>query len=125
MPETLIAIALGGAIGGVARHALATAVQKLARSDFPWGTLSVNFTGSLAIGMLAAFMGVTDSGIVTGAAELMLITGLLGSFTTVSAFSLQTLALYREGKQCQAAINILASTVLCLTGAWVGVAVIT
>ena len=125
MPETLLAIALGGALGGAARHALGEAVQKLVRGDFPWGTLCVNVSGSLAIGMLAGFMGVTDAGIATGPAQLMLITGLLGSFTTVSAFSLQTLALFREGKQFQAAFNILASTLLCLTGAWLGMAVMT
>ena len=120
MPETLLAIALGGAIGGAARHALSEAVQKRVRGNFPWGTLCVNVSGSLAIGMLAGFIGITTADTPTEPAQLMLITSVLGSFTTVSAFSLQTLMLYRSGHQLQAALNVLASTLLCLTGAGLG-----
>lgn len=120
MLDAILAIALGGAIGGTARHLLGQSVQTLSRSEFPWGTLCVNFSGSLGIGLVAASL-------LSGMAEspdtplsLFVLTGILGSFTTVSTFSLQTLALFESGRTRLALANVLTSTMLCLVGTSLG-----
>lgn len=112
-------IALGGAIGSVARFASTEWVQARWHGVFPWGTLLVNVVGSLIIGMLAAM---SESGrwqlpLVT---RQFLMIGVLGGYTTFSAFSLQTLFLLRNGAALTAGLNILASVGLCLLAAWCG-----
>jgi CrcB protein len=81
---SLLLVALGGALGSVARYLVSLA---LGGGAFPWGTLAVNVLGSAAIGA-AAGLGVQ------GPARLFLVTGLLGGFTTFSAFSLETGTLF-------------------------------
>jgi CrcB protein len=110
----LVLVALGGAVGSVARVWLAGAITQRLGAGFPWGTLVVNATGALAIGVLAATM--------RGAPEawLLLVVGILGSYTTVSSFSLQTLALARGGQPGLAACNVAASLGLCLGAAFAG-----
>ncbi len=122
MPEALLAIALGGAIGGAARHALGELVQKLARSDFPWGTLSVNFLGSLGIGLVAPDLLPEAPDGADSLPALFILVGLFGSFTTVSTFSQQTLALFEAGHTRLALGNVLASIALCVGGAGLGFA---
>lgn len=120
MLDTILAIALGGAIGGIARHLLGQAVQTLSRGEFPWGTLCVNFSGSLGIGLVAATLlpGATEQP--DSLLALFVLTGFFGSFTTVSTFSLQTLTLFRAGHNRMATINVIASTGLCLAGVTLG-----
>jgi CrcB protein len=114
----LVLVALGGAVGAVARVWLSGVVTHHLSGRFPWGTLVVNATGALAIGVLAT--------ILPAPAEawrevwLILIIGILGSYTTVSSFSLQTLALARSGGVGQAVSNVLASLGLCLGAAFAG-----
>ena len=109
---------LGGGIGGVARFWVSGVVAKAYGETFPWGTLTVNVTGAAAIGVLAALL--LAPGAHPGPTTPLwaaLVSGLLGSYTTVSSFSLQTLALVRNGEPVRAALNITGSLVLCLGAA--------
>lgn len=112
----LLWIALGSALGGVARHGCVTVVESRLDGGFPWGTLTVNVLGSAAIGLLAAATAAgTRWDMGDGGREFLMI-GILGGFTTFSAFSLQGLALIRAGVWLPAAAYILGSVVLCLIG---------
>jgi len=108
-------VAVGSAAGGVARFAVSGLVARTLGETFPWGTMSVNVTGALAIGVLA---GALDAGRLAGWTSIgpLLVTGFLGSYTTVSSFSLQTLALVRERSRWRATGNVLLSVALCLGG---------
>jgi len=113
-------IALGSALGGVARYACSGIAARLFGETFPWGTLIVNVTGSLIIGFFATLTG-PDGRIFAGStARQFVMFGLLGGFTTFSSFSLQTLALAQANQWLQASGNIVASVVLCLLAVWVG-----
>jgi fluoride exporter len=117
----MLLVALGGALGACARFWLSGLVARRLGETFPWGTLVVNVSGALVIGLLAARF-LTAEGIAPPWREtwLLLVTGLLGSYTTVSSFSLQTLALARAGQPVRAALNVLASLGLCLCAAFAG-----
>lgn len=117
----MMLVALGGAVGACARFWLSGMIGPRVGEAFPWGTLVVNVSGAAAIGLLAAGF-VTAEGVAEPRREtwLLLVTGVLGSYTTVSAFSLQTLALARAGACGRAALNVLASLGLCLAAAFAG-----
>jgi fluoride exporter len=113
-------VMLGSALGGAARLWLTDAVTRRFGEHFPWGTLAVNASGSLAIGLCAALMlGEAGAGVATLGWHLAVI-GFLGSYTTVSTFSLQTLALARDGAWLRATANAALSLGLCLSGAALG-----
>jgi len=114
-------VAAGSAAGGAARFLVSGLVARRIGETFPWGTMAVNVTGSFTIGLLAALAG---QGIVLDrpAAWPLLATGFLGSYTTVSSFSLQTLALARDGQRVRAFANIVLSLLLCLGAAAGGMA---
>jgi CrcB protein len=95
-------VALGGAVGSLLRWLLSGAVQRWAGPLFPWGTLAVNVVGSLAIGFVGALA--IERAQMTPAMRQLLITGLLGGFTTFSALSYETLTLIREGQWAAAAL---------------------
>lgn len=117
----LLLVALGGAIGACARFWLSGVVARRVGETFPWGTLVVNVSGAALIG-LAGARALTADGIAEPwrATWLLVATGVLGSYTTVSSFSLQTLALARAGEAGRAALNVLASLGLCLAAAFAG-----
>src|SRR5688572_16268025 len=105
-------VALGSAVGGVLRFWLGTfAGEKLGAPHL--GTVFVNVSGSFAIGFLAAL------GPIPPARQLLMI-GLLGGYTTFSAFTLQTLELVHEGRWSTAGSNVLLSVVLSLVAVWMG-----
>lgn len=110
----LIWIAFGGALGSVLRYAMVTGVHRVAGAAFPWGTMSVNILGSLAIGVLWAVAERTP--IADGMAAFLFI-GVLGAFTTFSTFSLETVDLYREGQYVAAALNVVITNALCVAAA--------
>lgn len=114
---TYILIALGSATGGVARHWLGVLIAQRVGLGFPWGTLFVNVTGSFLIGFVAA---ATDARQNTQAVRDFFMVGVLGGYTTFSAFSLQTLALLREGRVLEAGGNVAGSVVLCVAAVWLG-----
>lgn len=108
MSQTVFLVALGGAIGSVLRYLMVAAVGS------PFGTLAVNALGSFAIGILFAGLGAREGW------QLFLMTGMLGGFTTFSAFSLDTLKLVQSGQTVQAAAYVLASVSLSLIAVALG-----
>jgi CrcB protein len=113
-------VALGGAIGSMARLWLSVHVALLTGLGFPWGTILVNVIGSLVIGFFATLTGPSGRLVVPVDAQAFVMVGLCGGFTTFSAFSLQTLVLARDGRLLYAGANILLSVVLCLTAVALG-----
>lgn len=113
-------IGLGSALGGIGRYWCSGAVARLFGETFPWGTIAVNVVGSLAIGFIAALMPPDGRILATPGARDFLMVGLLGGYTTFSAFSLQTLSLAREGHWLAALTNVLLSVFLCLIAVWLG-----
>ena len=115
-------IAIGGALGSVARYALNGAVSGKMGEGFPLGTLAVNVIGSFVIGVLAALTlpeGRMSSETRAFVTQFLMI-GICGGFTTFSSFSLQTLNLLREREWLYAGGNVLLSVVLCLLATWLG-----
>jgi CrcB protein len=117
---SILYVALGGALGSVARWLVSGAVQRWAGGTFPWGTFAVNAAGSLAIGVLAAIA--LERTLVPPAARLFLIVGVLGGFTTFSAFSYETMAMLRGGQWVSAAGYALGSVIVGVAGALGGFA---
>ena len=115
-------VAIGGALGSVARYAVSLGTVRWLGVGFPWGTLLVNVAGSFAIGLLAALVAADGRPLLGADARAFLLVGVLGGFTTFSSFSLETLELVRGGALGAAALNVALSIVLCLTGAWLGFA---
>jgi len=114
----LTVIALGGALGAVSRFLLSGLVDGLAGKGFPYGTLVVNVIGSFLIGVaLVWFMTRTDSSLTRDA----VVVGFLGSLTTFSTFSIQTLTLFQTGAVEKAMLNILVSVVVCIAASAVGI----
>jgi CrcB protein len=113
-------IAIGGALGSVARYACSDLVARSFGGAFPWGTLIVNVIGSFVIGAFASLTGPDGRLIVAPDARLFVTIGLCGGYTTFSSFSLQTLNLMRGGEMGAAAINVAGSVVLCLVSVWAG-----
>src|SRR5690606_18058707 len=95
--------------------------HQLLGKGFPYGTLTVNVIGSLLVGMLYVLL--VERLQVGPEWRALLITGLLGGFTTFSAFSLETLLLFEQGELLKAVLNVVLSVVLCLAVAWVGIVV--
>ncbi|HXH04511.1 MAG TPA: fluoride efflux transporter CrcB [Candidatus Competibacteraceae bacterium] len=124
MPTYLL-VALGSALGGLARYWLSGLVAAAVGQVFPWGTLLVNVTGSLAIGFFATLTGPDGRWLVAPEARQFFMVGVCGGYTTFSSFSLQTLALAQDGEWLQAGLNILLSVILCLLGVWLGYALAT
>jgi CrcB protein len=106
---TALLVFLGAGLGGVLRHGVNLAALRLLGPGFPWGTLAVNIVGSLLMGLLAALL----AGRATEA-RLLLMTGVLGGFTTFSAFSLDAWVLWERGDVGLAAGYVLASVLLSL-----------
>ena len=121
MKHPYVRAAVGGAIGSVGRVMMTTFVARWTGEDFPFGTIAVNVTGALLMGMLAG-VGETDPGklIFSESARTFLMIGVLGGYTTFSTFSLQTFLLMEQGNFLGAALNILLSVVLCVAGIWAG-----
>lgn len=117
--KALLFIACGGALGAVLRYGASLSVYSLFGRGFPYGTLFVNVSGSLLMGVLSILLLERfDVGPEWRAAILV---GLLGSFTTFSAFSIETLNLLEQGDVLPALMNMLLSVVVCLLAVWLGV----
>ena len=106
-------VALGSVLGGTARFWLSGFVARRVGETFPWGTTVVNVSGAFLLGLLAA--SAASHGIFADVKPWQFAAiGILGTYTTVSSFSLQTLALARDGEMMRAAGNMLLSLSLCL-----------
>ena len=113
---------IGGFVGSILRYSVSGFIQDLSRSiDFPYGTLAVNFIGCLAIGFLSQLA--ESRGYFTAETRTLVFIGVLGGFTTFSAFSNETMNLWREGENFLAIMNVTAHLVLCLGAVWVSRAV--
>jgi fluoride exporter len=113
-------VALGGALGSMARFGVANAVTALTGPKFPWGTLLINIGGSFVIGWFGTLTGSRGTVSVPPDIRIFVMVGICGGFTTFSSFSLQTLELMQSGELLWAAGYILGSVVLCLLGVWLG-----
>jgi CrcB protein len=113
-------IALGGALGSVARFGASELITQGIGGAFPWGTLVVNLVGSFIIGFFAAVTAPSGRWPVGCEGRHFFMTGVLGGFTTFSSFSLQTLGLMREGEWLRAGGNVAGSVGLCLIAVWLG-----
>jgi len=112
----LLLVAVGGAAGSVLRHLAGLAALRLAGVGFPWGTLLVNVAGSLLMGICWQLLAQRGP----NAAQLLVMTGFLGGFTTFSAFSLETAQLWMRGEVLQCVGYVAASVALSLVAVTLG-----
>lgn len=115
-------VAIGGAIGSVARYWASTLAVAAFGASFPWGTLIVNVAGSFIIGVAGAMAAPETRWSVSDDVRAFVMVGVCGGFTTFSSFSLQTYALILEGAMFRAVANTLLSVALCLLAVWAGYA---
>ncbi len=113
-------VAIGGALGSVARFWLGNAMAMAVGSEFPWGTLLINVLGSFVISFFGMLTGTTDRFAVPYEARVFVTVGICGGFTTFSSFSLQTIELMRTGQAGRAGIYVAASLILCLAACALG-----
>ena len=116
---TLLSVAAGGALGAAARYGIGGWIQQATRSDFPWGTLLVNVTGSLVLGFLMVWLRTT---MVSAEIRALLTVGLLGGYTTFSTLTYETVAMFQEGEWRRAGFYALGSLVLGLVALLMGMA---
>jgi CrcB protein len=117
---TYLYVAIGSALGGMARYGCGVWVASWANGVLPWGTIVVNVLGSGLIGVLLGLSERADSWFATADARNFLMVGVLGGFTTFSAFSLQTFELLRAQQWSAAGANVLLSVALCLAAVAIG-----
>lgn len=113
---------LGGGIGAALRHGVNVASARQFGTDFPYGTLLINVTGSLIMGLAAGYF--AFKGGASQPLRLFLTTGILGGYTTFSAFSLDAALLYERGALGPAALYVLASVALSILGLFAGLALV-
>ena len=117
-----LVVFLGGGIGAAMRHGINLAVARLLGTAFPYGTLLINVTGSLIMGLVAAYF--AFKGDASQHWRLFLTTGILGGYTTFSAFSLDAALLYERGEVGLAALYVVASVALSILGLFAGLALV-
>ena len=120
MIQTLLTVAAGGAIGSSLRYLVNVSAMRLFGPAFPWATLTVNVIGSFLMGALVVWFANRD--LMRLAPFLM--TGILGGFTTFSAFSLDTVTLWQRGEATTAIIYVAASIILSLAALLAGMATV-
>lgn len=111
-------VALGGAIGAALRHLVGQLSMRYLGLSFPWGTLFVNVVGSMAMGLLIAWLA-RRSG-TPAEVRLFLATGVLGGFTTFSAFSLDVAFLWERGEMAAAVSYVLVSVMVSIAALFAG-----
>ena len=115
----ILSIAIGGAIGATSRYIISSAIQNLSSNTFPYGMLVCNILGSIILGLLYASLVKAD--IFTDNIKSFIQIGILGSFTTFSAFSLEAFLMFENAEYTTAAIFILLSVLLSIGGLALGV----
>lgn len=112
---------MGGAIGAIGRVVVTSLVSARMGEEFPFGTVVVNITGAVVMGLIAGF-GSTEPGklILTEPSRTFLMIGVLGGYTTFSSFSLQTFLMIEQGNLTGAFLNVFLSVLLCVAGIWLG-----
>jgi len=117
-PNVLFLIAIGGGLGSVARHYLSTLVYRFADGGFPWGILTVNVIGGLTMGLIVELSALKLN--LSPELRAFLTTGILGGFTTFSAFSLDSALLIERGEWMSAGSYMVGSVVLSVGALFVG-----
>jgi CrcB protein len=112
-------VALGSAVGGVARFGLATLIQQRVGPNFPVGTLLINISGSFLLGLIFRYALGTDA--ISFEVRALLTTGFCGGYTTFSTFSYDAMVLLEEGQSARAMTYVVLSVVLSLAATWLGV----
>src|ERR1700716_3887708 len=120
MTMGFLIVFLGGGLGAALRHGVNLTSARLLGTAFPYATLFENVTGSLVMGLLAGYF--TFKGDASQSWRLFLTTGILGGYTTFSAFSLDAALLYERGELGLAALYVLGSVVLSIAGLFAGLA---
>jgi len=115
-----VLVTLGGGIGGCLRYGLSGLIGRRFGEYFPWGTLVVNISGAFVIGAATALL--ARMALPSDYPRLFLVVGILGGYTTVSLFSLQTLGLALDGRMGRAALNVLGSAAGCMAAVGLGYA---
>jgi CrcB protein len=115
---------LGAGIGGALRHAVNLGCARACGTAFPWGTLAVNVAGSFVMGVLAGWLAFKAGEGWSQPVRLFLATGILGGFTTFSAFSLDAVLIWERGEAGVAAAYVAASVLLALGGLVAGLALV-
>lgn len=114
----ILAIAAGGAVGALLRYWAANGVYALLGRGFPYGTLVVNVSGSLLMGLLYVLL--IERMALSPELRAGLLIGVLGAFTTFSSFSIETLNLIEQAEHLKAGLNIMLSVAVCLGATWLG-----
>lgn len=117
--RTLCLLAIGGALGTLARYGVGLAAAQFSQS-MPWGTISINVAGSFAIGFFGTLTLASGRYPLAEDWRVFFMVGVCGGFTTFSAFSLQTLDLLRGGSPWRAAANVIVSVTLCVIAVTIG-----
>jgi CrcB protein len=117
---TYLWVALGGALGSMARYGCSSLIAGWFGQTFPLGTLVINVLGSFVIGFFATLTGPDGRVLVTPDVRQFVMVGICGGYTTFSSFSLQTLTLVQDGEFVRAGLNVVGSVVLCLLSVWLG-----
>jgi CrcB protein len=112
-------VVLGGAVGTLARYLISVAALPISQ-NLPWGTIGINILGSFIIGLFGTLTLAHGRFPVSENIRLFVMIGICGGFTTFSSFSLQTLDLLRNGAMVRAAVNVVASVVLCVSAVALG-----
>ncbi len=118
-------VAIGGALGTLARFSIANWMAMVTGTEFPWGTLVINIVGSFVISFFGFLTGTAARFAVSNDARVFVTVGLCGGFTTFSSFSLQTVELLRTGQPVRAMLYVAASVILCLAACALGFAAAT
>jgi CrcB protein len=117
----IFAIMIGGALGAAMRYLISNGFYSLLGRDFPYGTLAVNVIGSFLMGVLTVLL--IDRGDIDPLIKLAILVGFLGSFTTFSTFSMDTLVLINEGALSRAFLNMMLNVVVCVSAVWLGMVI--
>lgn len=120
MVTAFICVVFGSVLGGLARYFVSGFIARRVGETFPWGTLFVNVSGAFIIGLFGALARHHNSLFASANPWLFAVTGFLGCYTTVSSFSLQTLALARDGEVGRAGVYIALSVALSLAAVTAG-----
>jgi CrcB protein len=117
-----VLVFVGGGLGATLRHVINMTCARCMGAAFPWGTFIINITGSAVMGLIAGYL--AYKGEASQPWRLFLMTGILGGYTTFSAFSLDTAVLYERGELGLALAYVLGSVVLSIAGLFAGLALV-
>lgn len=122
--NAFLIVFLGGGLGAAIRHGVNTMLGRLAGHDFPIGIMAINISGSILMGLAAGYFAFRAGEAWSQSARLFVTTGVLGGYTTFSAFSLDAMLLYERGEIATALFYVIGSVVLSILGLAFGLAAV-